>query len=1410
MKFISKLGLALALHALILPIPALAHGRDSEDYDINRSNPHIAGGRECIHNQYIIKLKGGESKNSIARLRARAGKIVCNSSPLQNFFTENGLQEAEQLMALSGGEVALRPARAMNGKVVEDRDLSSLYVLTFNDEATTKNPNLLSELQALEDVEYAEPNYLVYFCVEPEKEDAEEEDPLYSQQWGSAAIGLDKLWEIEPTSDKKAIIAILDTGVDISHPDLEANIWTNEKEADGADNYDDDGNGFKDDLHGWDFVNQSPKIRDNNGHGTHCAGTAAAVGSNGVGIRGANPDAQIMPLTVLQSNGTGDVATIIKALDYARANGADVISMSFGTYTESKALYDALAKAYQKSVLVAAAGNDNLCINQHFCPTNKIFGVPMFPAAYNFVLGVEASCDNAGNLASFSNYDDDGAVTSKYSDLYNYELRAPGIGIISTFPNGQYRALNGTSMACPLMAGAISRLLSVKEYSSKEELFGDLIHTSKGNIDIFAAYSLNDADRTPSLDLVTYRMDDSKMGDGDGRPDAGETLRVYPTFRNSWGIAKNIKYRIRLSETEDPDILEFIDNGEAHSLSNLSSYATVEAEYPFIIKISSDCADGRIICLELVATCENISDELVVPIDMTIENGVELGGVLSEDMTLTPDKNYIVTSNIAIQEGVTLTIKPGTKLKFRDRTGIRIAPSKYEYSDSILNNGEHWHYQIYKNPGKVIAKGEPGKTIEFTTIDGARYSYYVDFSFSPNSIIEYCDFNSFYDSTIDITTLKVGKYYCNDGRIEPVLIGDGICRNNIIHNMYHMCKCYIGQQWIKYNDTYQVGYNNIYDIDDGSFLYTSNTISNSPYNNFINNNGGQYGNVPFNCSSDILSINAFSNGKNKNISFALYCENPLLVHTDPLYLGTSRTDFMSKNILDIRQNYMYGELDLSNMRTRPYSEAHGIVWKVVVNDYDAQDEYDWLAPLGVGRHKFEVYFNRKMNHKKTPMITMGVREPYTQAPIAEDGSWRTETFDGEDVDIYTAYLTIQGKDNFDGVNTICVAEAEDDEFFEIPIEDVRFHVNVQSAGSMSNGFEAEAGVGKVTLTWENPEDNFDDMLGYNMYRYTLDAEGNPTEAQRINDSLLTEETLIDYDIVPGTTYCYYYKVLRTSMTENSASKIVAATPRAAGKGDANGSGDVDVADVVTEVSYMVGRNPKPFIFDAADVNDDQSVDILDVVGTVNLIMKKSPAESASVQSSAQYWIEDDCLYIDSPVELGGVQVEINGNIETTEISPLQSLKGMETSGDWVSNDAYRFLAFSMTGKTIPTGITPLLNIKDGGVAELKLSDIDGKNVIAMKAENTGISSIIGHQMLLPYPNPFSENLNVTLRSVAANDNVALSLVTIDGKVVMTKNLVADCNDQPVTLDTRNLATGMYMLILSVDGNVIQTVKVIKK
>ena len=237
-----------------------------------------------------------------------------------------GLFEAEPLMPLSGANVNTLTVKSLNGQKVVDNDMSKLYRLKFDTAKLKSVDEAIAEIKSMAEVEYAEPNYLVYTLATDA--DVYSLDPLYGEQWGFDAINLPALWAMPKISDKRPVIAILDTGIEFTHMDLLNNIWTNEAEFTGATGTDDDGNGYKDDMYGWDFVNQNNRMDDYNGHGTHCAGIAAAVGGNGKGGVGANPDALIMPIAVLQSDGAGDIATLVKGIDYATANGADILSLS--------------------------------------------------------------------------------------------------------------------------------------------------------------------------------------------------------------------------------------------------------------------------------------------------------------------------------------------------------------------------------------------------------------------------------------------------------------------------------------------------------------------------------------------------------------------------------------------------------------------------------------------------------------------------------------------------------------------------------------------------------------------------------------------------------------------------------------------------------------------------------------------------------------------------------------------------------------------------------------------------------------------------------------------------------------------------------------------------------------------------
>lgn len=1361
-----KQQILVAAAMLLSASPLLAQSSNNVD-EVVKIERHAA--RDYREGEMIVKFK----PTSAVRVRSLTRGVTSGANAVDQVLGELGVTASEPLMPFTGAEVTPRAKalRSVTGKTIEDSDMSQLYRLTF-DAAKVNVHEAVDKLAALDEVEYAEPNYIVYALAESEASEtydtAEEAaayvaEPLYSQQWGPAAINLPQLWAQPKITTKRPVIAILDTGVDIEHPDLKDNIWTNEAELNGAEDEDDDANGFADDLHGWDFVNQTARLGDWNGHGTHCAGIAAAVGNNKIGVTGANPDALIMPVTVMQSDGTGDVATIIKGIDYAAANGADVISMSIGGYGYSLAEEQALAKAYSTAVLVAAAGNDNKCIYAHDCLVNNKNAMqngPMYPAAFTFVLGVQASTDANGTLASFSNFDEDGPLLSKYSEekLYNYELTAPGVDIMSTYPGGKYKSLNGTSMACPLVAGAISRYMQSKELGSKEMLFGDLISTANGNLDIQAAFALTDADRTPTLQLVTYITDDTADGDGDSRPDAGETLAIYPTLRNAWGQAENIKFSVTLAENEDPEIVEILD-AEAEFGKALSSYGKSISANPIRVKINEDCADGRHIRLMLTATCDNISETLQEDIMLTVENGVEIGGLITEDMTLYPNVHYIVTQTLAVPEGVTLTILPGTVLKFKENVGMSC-------SDETL-----------------CCIGTPDEMIVFTSADNS--------------------------------TGNIGAISLNINRIEYTKFTNmdfnysGISAHNVRNCIIENCTTGGGSPAVlsKVNWDGEIYSTNIYGCYTGD---CSSLIS----SNFIGNELGMY--FIRNTYSDFLSnSNSFNNkdimtGGHYNISH--YSSTPQLITIDnPSYFGSSKEEIVRLGVYDMYHAVKpqgFGVYDLSNMLIQPSAEAHGIVWKVVVNGYDAQDEFEQLPPLGVGRHKFEVYFNRPMNKEVAPMIAMGVRPPYTSHSIAEDGSWN------EEGTIYTAYLTITGKTGADGLNRIYVAGAEDDEYFEIPIENTRFNVEVAAAGSMATGLMAEAGLGKVSLTWETDEEDFADLLGYNIYRYTMDEAGVSSDSIIVNSTVIdSEETsFVDYDVVPGTTYYYVIKQLTTSLTSHALSNAVAATPLTAQKGDANGSMNVDIADVVTEVAYITYQDPQPFIFEAADVNSDQKVNVLDVVGTIGIITTPAETGVSSIDDApVRYYVKDGVLYVENTQPLGGVQVRL-GVAKGTAITALEALAGMEQTSVWTSDAEYLFLAYSMSGQRIPAGTHALLQIgNEAVVTEMVLSDTKGKNITAVNGNTTGIGKVEAVQLQMPSPNPFTTVLHVPYTiGKSGSHEVTIAFSDMAGRTIDAYHAVNTPGEYTYTWHPRALQKGLYLVSLYLDGELMQTVKVVRE
>lgn len=333
-------------------------------------------------------------------------------------------------------------------------------------------------------VEFAEPNFTYKAAIIPS-------DTNYSNQWYLSKIKAPQAWDTVRESPD-IIIAIIDSGVQIEHPDLKDNIWKNKKEIAGN-GIDDDKNGFIDDVNGWDFVNNvndpRPKFQDGYSsagilHGTIVAGIAAASGNNAGGISGVTWRAQIMPLKVLDDKGEGDTNSVIKAIDYAIANGADILNFSFVGFGNSHALERAIRRAYEAGILiVAAAGNEQDEGNGYFLDEK-----PMYPACHdgnfgeNMVIGVSATdaLDQKANFSSYGNKCVDIAApgVSIYStSVYSPDASADGY-VFNKYYDGYW---SGTSMAAPMVSGALALIETIGPgYNRKEAI--DFLLASSDNI----------------------------------------------------------------------------------------------------------------------------------------------------------------------------------------------------------------------------------------------------------------------------------------------------------------------------------------------------------------------------------------------------------------------------------------------------------------------------------------------------------------------------------------------------------------------------------------------------------------------------------------------------------------------------------------------------------------------------------------------------------------------------------------------------------------------------------------------------------------------------------------------------------------------------------------------------------------
>jgi len=448
------------------------------------------------------------------------------------------------------------------------------------------------KLSAHPDIEYAEPIYKAELCVLPNDPFYNNPDPTYEKQEYLNFINAPQAWDTAK-GDASVVIAIVDAGTDWNHPDLRENLWTNIYEI--PDNgLDDDENGFKDDVHGWDFYGSedlSGNIEGDNDptstnepHGTHVAGIAAAVTDNGVGIASLSYNVRYMPVKAGPDD--GDVLYLgYEAVMYAASNGADIINCSWGSPQFSRTGADVFGYAISEgAVIVASAGNNN---------TNWDY----YPAAYPGVIGV-GSIEIDGIKSSFSNY-------GSYVDI-----SAPGSRIFSTLLDDSYGSLTGTSMSAPVVSALAALIKSAHPDWDSDHIQAQILGTASPVIagdpyNYLCGCGYVNAEEALGKPVLLIHVVDFEFTDTGGNNDGlftpGEEIEAAVTIRNYGEQVDNVSFDITsITGFTAPEITNMnvgtLDHGKEKTITNIPFIVAEDAPYDArdFIRLDFETSDGEI------------------------------------------------------------------------------------------------------------------------------------------------------------------------------------------------------------------------------------------------------------------------------------------------------------------------------------------------------------------------------------------------------------------------------------------------------------------------------------------------------------------------------------------------------------------------------------------------------------------------------------------------------------------------------------------------------------------------------------------------------------------------------------------------------------------------------------------------
>lgn len=946
-----------------------------------------------------------------------------------------------------------------------------------------------------------------------------------------------------PGGSADVVIAIIDTGVDYNHIDLRNNIWVNSAEIPGN-GIDDDGNGYVDDVYGWDFVGDDNDPMDDNGHGTHVAGIAAAE-NNKTGTVGVAYNCKIMCLKAGNSSGYFNNSDIAEAIQYAYMNGASVINMSFGGSSISIAVEDALMDAYNQCVLVAAAGNDSLC-NNLGCPVHAPLGQVgvSYPAALPYVIGVMSCNANGTTRSAFSNFDH-----APYGTV-EYEVYACGEQIPSTWPNNKYATLSGTSMACPVVAGIAAVLRSTypdREVYSNKYIQSQIVNTGtkhafvdeKVGIDgdhaVADLYEALTYIPKPNVKLYDYYIFDnvefSAKNNGNGVVDAGETIHLAVELKNIGGVASDVNVTIDTIRNGDASITDpyFNITTGAITLSDIGTYSVrdggkiytdgvvTDMTKCFVIEVDDDCPNDYLADFNVHFTYKNGLDEdddTVYTDDgrqtaqFSVSRGFHLPSTITEDTTYTADRLYIVGGDVIIPAGVTVTFEEGCEIQFYDSREYYNSPQIIVYGRLDFLGSKDNRISIFPNEKYLYY----GCLIESVGEVNLRYVRGINIFINNTGVanIDCCELIEVYNmydlsSYPSIHVMENGRighaaYHCKSGidRISSSYI-EVLAENQILYSDT-IDGCYI-KLWA----------NNACRIDCSS-KFSKNILSSScckDYDAYINFLGEI-------TTDNIFMTRDASDIKNcARLKFGSQFDNNMFLGDYAQY-----GDQVIENFYDYNGNAL---LDL-NYVMNDVSK----LWPFVVNVEVFDKDGNLITAVGKEEIKVRVTFNRAMDKDAGTFVTFGTREPYADYCI--DGEFISDTvWEGT----YTLKAQIENGQNFLKVNNAWAAEDQTKTVFG----EYQLHeFDIDTTAAMAMNLQANALDNGIQLTFA--QDDYDTLLGYNIYR-SEEKDGNYV---KLNPAILlpTDSTFLDENAEPGKTYWYTYTVVLTDFTEsNPAGKVVA-------------------------------------------------------------------------------------------------------------------------------------------------------------------------------------------------------------------------------------------------------------------------------